>query len=136
MRAAPLPCSAPRRCRVTYMPCLRPSPRQWAHPIRSCGTCEARGMRQDTLPSYDLSNSDVVFSFGADFVGSWLSMTRYGTEYGNFRSQPRGLRGQLVDFEPHMSLTAAKADLWVPIHPGTEGLLAQAIAKTIADQKL
>jgi anaerobic selenocysteine-containing dehydrogenase len=90
----------------------------------------------DTLPSYNLSNADLVLSFGADFVGNWLSMTRYGTEFGNFRGQPKGLRGQLVQFEPHMSLTAAKADMWVPIHPGTDGLVAQAIARIIADQKL
>jgi anaerobic selenocysteine-containing dehydrogenase len=33
-----------------------------------------------------------------------------------------------------MSITAAKADQWLPIRPGTEALVAQAIARLIADQ--
>ena len=33
-----------------------------------------------------------------------------------------------------MSITGAKADQWLPIRPGTEALVAQAIARLIADQ--
>jgi anaerobic selenocysteine-containing dehydrogenase len=85
-----------------------------------------------TLPAYHLGMSDVVFSFGADFLGTWLSPVRYGVEFGNFRSQPLGKRGYLVQFEPRMSITGAKADRWVPIRPGSEGLIAQAILALIA----
>ena len=88
------------------------------------------------LPGYNVAGADVVFSFGADFVATWLSATRYGMEYGVFRSQPLGQRGYLVQFEPRMSSSGAKADQWVAIRPGTEGLVAQAIARIIADQKL
>ena len=91
---------------------------------------------QGALSAYDLGGSDVIYSFGADFLGAGLSPTRYGIEYGRFRSQPKGARGYLVQFEPHMSITAAKADQWVPIAPGTEGLVAQAIARIIADEGL
>ena len=86
------------------------------------------------LPAYDIANADVVFSFGADLLGTWLSAVRYGKEYGDFRSQPLGKRGYLIQFEPRMSITGAKADQWLPIHPGTEALVAQAIASLIADQ--
>ena len=86
------------------------------------------------LPAYDVANADMVLSFGADFASTWLSSTRYGIEYGHFRSQPMGKRGYLVQFEPRMSATGAKADQWVPLRPGTEGLVAQAIARLIADQ--
>jgi anaerobic selenocysteine-containing dehydrogenase len=88
------------------------------------------------LPTYDLRHADIVFSFGADFAGTWLSAVRYGAEYGAFRSQPLGKRGYLVQFEPKMSITGAKADRWLPIRPGTEGLVAQALARLIADQAL
>jgi anaerobic selenocysteine-containing dehydrogenase len=90
----------------------------------------------DALPSYDVGNADVVFSFGADLAGTWLSPTRYGIEYGRLRSQPLGKRGYLVQFEPGMSPTGAKADRWLPIRPGSEPLVAQAIVRLIADQKL
>ena len=89
---------------------------------------------QKALPDYDLSHADVVFSFGANFLGTWLSSTRYGAEFGDFRSQPLGKRGYIVQFEPHMSITGAKADRWVPVKPGTEGLVAQALIQLIADR--
>jgi anaerobic selenocysteine-containing dehydrogenase len=56
-------------------------------------------------------------------------------EFGHFRSQPYGKRGYLVQFEPKMSITGAKADRWVPVRPGAEGLVAQAMIKLIAEEK-
>jgi anaerobic selenocysteine-containing dehydrogenase len=88
------------------------------------------------LPTYDLGHADLIFSFGADFLGPWLSTTAYGVEFGDFRSQAYGKRGYLVQFEPKMTISGAKADRWVPIQPGAEGLVAQAIIKIIADQKV
>jgi anaerobic selenocysteine-containing dehydrogenase len=49
------------------------------------------------------------------------------------RKQER--RGYLVQFEPRMSQTAAKADEWVPLKPGTEGLVALAIGQLAAEVK-
>jgi anaerobic selenocysteine-containing dehydrogenase len=86
------------------------------------------------LPVYDLAHADVVFSFGADFLGTWLSAVRYGVEFGEFRSQPLGKRGYLAQFEPHMTIGGVKADQWLPLRPGSEGLIALAIARIIADQ--
>ena len=88
------------------------------------------------LPAYDLGQADVVLSFGADFLGTWLSAVRYGVEFGEFRSQPLGKRGYLVQLEPRMTITGAKADRWLPIRPGSEPLVAQAIIRLIADQSL
>ena len=52
------------------------------------------------------------------------------------RRVPRGdrrARQVLVQVEPRFSLTAANADKWVYVNPGTEGVLAIAIAQTILD---
>ena len=86
------------------------------------------------LPAYDLGNADIVLSFGADLLGPGISQVRYGIEYGKFRSGRLGQRGYLVQLEPHMSLTGAKADLWLPVQPGMEGLVAQAIIGLIGSQ--
>lgn len=91
---------------------------------------------QSTLPTYDLARADVIFSFGADFLGTWLSATAYGVAFGQFRDQPYGKRGLLVQFEPKMSITGAKADRWVPVRPGAEALVAQALLRLIADEEL
>ncbi|RPJ01929.1 MAG: twin-arginine translocation signal domain-containing protein, partial [Chloroflexi bacterium] len=87
-----------------------------------------------SLPVYDISRADTIFSFGADFVGMWTSPTAYGFEYGQFRNQASGRRGFLVQFEPKMTLSGAKADRWVPIRPGAEALVAQALVQIIADE--
>ncbi len=86
------------------------------------------------LPSYALAQADVIFSFGADFLGAWLSATGFGVEFGQFRSQRFGKRGLLVQFEPKMSITGAKADRWVPVQPGAEALVAGALLRIIADE--
>jgi anaerobic selenocysteine-containing dehydrogenase len=89
---------------------------------------------QSQIPAYDLGNADVILSFGTDILGTWTSSTRYGIEFGRFRGQQYGKRGYLVQLEPHMSITGAKADRWLPIRPGSEAPVAQAIARLIADR--
>jgi anaerobic selenocysteine-containing dehydrogenase len=84
------------------------------------------------LPAYNIGEADVVLSFGADFLGTWTSAVRYGVEYGQFRSGKLGQRGLLVQMEPRMTITGAKADQWLPIKPGSEGEIAQAIAYLIS----
>jgi anaerobic selenocysteine-containing dehydrogenase len=45
-----------------------------------------------------------------------------------------GRRGYLVQFEPRLSQTAATADEWIPIKPGTEGLVALALGRLVAEK--
>ena len=88
------------------------------------------------LPTYNLSQADVIYSFGADFLGTWLSSVRYGVEFGGFRGQALGKRGYLVQLEPRMSINAAMTDRWLPIRAGSEGLVAAALLRIIADEGL
>ncbi len=82
----------------------------------------------DPVPSYRLSKAKAVLSFGADFLGTWLSPVHFSQEYAQFRS---GDRGVLIQVEPKMSMTGMNADLWVPARPGTEGVLALGIANVL-----
>lgn len=82
----------------------------------------------EALPTYRLSKAKAVLSFGADFLGTWLSPMHFSQEYAEFRS---GDRGVLIQIEPKMSLTGMNADLWVPARPGTEGVLALGIANVL-----
>jgi len=91
---------------------------------------------QAALPTYNLSQADVVLSFGADFLGTWLSAVRYGMEFGGFRGQPLGKRGYFVHLEPRMTTNAVVADHWLPIRAGTESLVAGALTRIIADEVL
>ena len=86
------------------------------------------------LPHFDIANAGAVLSFGADFLGTWLSPVHYSTAYGKFREEPH--RGRLIQIESHMSLTGANADRWVYVNPGHEGALALSIAQVIAAENL
>ena len=91
---------------------------------------------QAELPYFDLAGADVIFSFGANFLETWLSPVANTRGYAEMRQGAvTGHRGMLVQFEPRMSMTASKADEWVPIKPGTEALVALAIGRLAAEFK-
>ena len=96
----------------------------------------------DQLPWFDVQHARTILSIGADFLGTWLSPVRFGREYGIFRQgsydvrnfQPHGpsdQRGRLIHVDTHFSTTAASADEWVWVRPGSEGVLALAIAQSL-----
>ncbi len=85
------------------------------------------------IPTFDIEQAEVTFSFGANFSEAWLSPVSYTHAYGVMRQGHPGQRGYLVQFEARMSQTAAIADEWIPIVPGTEGLVAQALGYLVAE---
>ncbi len=85
------------------------------------------------LPFFDLANADVTFSFGANFLETYHSPVAYARGFSSMRQGHTGKRGYLVQFEPRMSQTAVVADEWIPVAPGTEGLVALAIGRLIAE---
>lgn len=90
---------------------------------------------QSAMPFFDLANSDLVLSFGANFLETWLSPVAYTRGFAKMRRGNPKRRGHFIQFEARMSQTAAKADEWIPLHPGTEGLVALAIGKLVAEAR-
>lgn len=88
----------------------------------------------DQMPHLDIANARTVLSVGADWLGTWQSPVSYGVRYGEFRGGDE--RGYLIHAEPRMSMTAASADLWLPVLPGHEGTLAMSIANVIINERL
>ena len=92
---------------------------------------------QEIMPDFDISKSNYILSFGADWLNTWTSPTRYMKAYGEFRQgKGREERGTLVHVDPRFSATAANADQWVPVNPGWEGILAVGIANVILSDGL
>ncbi len=91
---------------------------------------------EERLPVYDLANADVVFSFSGGYLSTEWSPVHYNRAYGRMRGrQDRGgTRGIVVHFEPRLSQTGASADRWVPLRPGTEGLVALALGRLLLDK--
>ena len=85
------------------------------------------------LPFFDVGGAQVVFSFGANFLETWLSPVSYTRGFAGLREAQTKKRGTLVQFESRMSSTAGKADEWLPLRPGTEALVALAIGRLASE---
>lgn len=83
------------------------------------------------MPRFNINKAKVVLSFGADFLGSWVSPVHFSQQYGQFRKGVDGQRGVLIQVESKMTLTGANADRWLAIRPGTEGILALGIINAL-----
>ncbi len=82
----------------------------------------------EAVPAYHLNKAKAILSFGADFLGTWVSPVHFAKQYAEFRTGDRGI---LMQVEPKMSLTGANADMWVAARPGTEGVVALGIANVL-----
>ena len=76
------------------------------------------------------SDADVLVSFGADFLETWGSPVDYAYQYAEMHGYRKGREraGKFIWVGPHRPLTGINADLWLPAKPGTEVLVAQALA--------
>ena len=90
-----------------------------------------RSFGREQLPTFDLAKSRFVVSFGADFLGTWNSPVAHSQAFGQMRQGRPGVRGRFVQVEPRMSQTGANADDWIPVKPGTEGVLALGLAHIV-----
>jgi anaerobic selenocysteine-containing dehydrogenase len=88
------------------------------------------------LPVYDLSRAHYTLSVGADFLGGWASPVYYARQFGDFRQGRRSIRGQLVHAESRLSITAAAADRWLPLRPGSEPQFLAAVGRMLLDAGL
>ncbi|MGH7308419.1 MAG: molybdopterin dinucleotide binding domain-containing protein [Candidatus Rokuibacteriota bacterium] len=89
---------------------------------------------RDAIPHYAFGEAEVVLSFGADFVETWLSNVEHVGGFSRMHGFSAGRAGTVIQVEPRQSLTAANADEWVRNAPGTEGLLALAVLKVMVDE--
>ena len=83
------------------------------------------------MPRFQINKAKVVLSFGADFLGAWVSPVHFSQQYAQFRKGVDGQRGVLVQVESKMTLTGANADRWLAVRPGTEGVLALGIINAL-----
>lgn len=84
---------------------------------------------------YELDQTQLVFSFGADFLGLGTSQVEYSRKYAAMSHTTEDhAKGKMVFFGPRLSLTGQNADEWIPIPMGSEGGVALAMASRIASR--
>ncbi len=88
---------------------------------------------RDVVPWYDLEEADFLVSFGADFLESWLSPVRDGRGFARMSGVGEGgAKGRFAFVGSRLSLTGQNADEWLPIQPGSEALVALAMANVLS----
>jgi MoCo/4Fe-4S cofactor protein with predicted Tat translocation signal len=77
------------------------------------------------LPHYNFDKADVIVSFGADFLGGWISGEEFTRQYvsnRNNKSLQSKKMSRHIQFETGMSLTGTNADVRIPLKPSEEGV--------------
>ncbi len=91
------------------------------------------------IPWYDFAGARYLMSFGADFMESWLSPVGYQNAFTRahaFGADRGASPAKFVYVGPRLSLTGMSADEWIAPAPGTEGMLALAMAHVIVTERL
>ena len=95
------------------------------------------------IPNYKFDKADVIVSFNADFLGTWISPVEYSKQYAKNRKihdveHPKMSRH--IQVESFMSLTGSNADNRILVKPSEQGAaivyLYNELAKKSGDTKL
>jgi len=80
---------------------------------------------------YDVKNTRYVLLWGSDPLASNRQVSYYSSVWGDVMD-----RATITVVDPRFSITASKADNWLPVAPGHDGALAAAIAHVILTEGL
>ncbi len=83
------------------------------------------------IPSYRFDKADVIVSFNADFLGTWISPLEYTHQFAKGRKPQDRKMSRLVQVESHMSLTGSNADNRILVKPSEQGAAIAALANAI-----
>lgn len=86
------------------------------------------------LPSLDFSKADTIVSFGADFLGAWISQVEHTKQYAKSRkvSPTKKQMSRHYQFEGRYSMTGANADYRVVIKPSEQAVYIANLYNMIA----
>ena len=86
-------------------------------------------------PRFDLASADLVIDFGSDFLETGASPVEHARDLADARALASHADGgaRFVYVGPRLSMTGSAADEWIPARPGTEGILALAIARAAVE---
>ncbi len=104
--------------------------------INSSAILEAHAQTHSVrvLPHYRLDRAEVLVSFGADFLGTWISPVEFTAAWSKQRvpNEHAPEMSYHVQFESRMSLTGTNADRRVAIHPQDQGPMLGHLAEEVA----
>jgi molybdopterin-containing oxidoreductase family iron-sulfur binding subunit len=87
------------------------------------------------LPAHDFAQARFILSFGADFLESWVSPVEHQRGFAAAHGFASGEMAKHVMIAPRMSLTGLNADEWHAPRPGSEAVIALAMAGVILNER-
>lgn len=88
------------------------------------------------LPNYRFDNAQVIVSFGADFLGTWISPVEFTKQYVSNRNaftlKEKKSMSRHIQFEAGLSLTGSNADRRVALKPSEEGIAILGLYNALA----
>jgi molybdopterin-containing oxidoreductase family iron-sulfur binding subunit len=87
----------------------------------------------DGLVSYRMQEADVLVSFGAEFLETWLSPVEYAWKFKAMHAARNGAKGLFFHVGPFQNLTGANADCWLSCRPGSEAVVALGLLRQFLD---
>jgi hypothetical protein len=85
---------------------------------------------------YDLENARTIVSFGAPMLDGWGTPGRFTRLWAEQAAGEADPDLRLVQIEPSLSRTAARAWKWIAIHPEGETALAAGMARVLLEEHL
>ncbi|MBP7166182.1 MAG: TAT-variant-translocated molybdopterin oxidoreductase, partial [Bacteroidia bacterium] len=86
------------------------------------------------VPSYNFDKAEVIVSFGADFLTSWITPIEFSRQYGETRKLRNGKKtlSKHYQFEAMLSLSGANADTRVKLKPSQQSATIASLYNKVA----
>ncbi|MBF0491523.1 MAG: TAT-variant-translocated molybdopterin oxidoreductase [Deltaproteobacteria bacterium] len=86
-------------------------------------------------PTYKMEKAKLILSFGADFLGTWISPVQFAKDFAKARRVENGSMAKLAVVESVLSLTGSNADAYLAVSSGDELWVALGLLNEILVQK-
>ncbi|MEE8434042.1 MAG: 4Fe-4S dicluster domain-containing protein [bacterium] len=104
------------------------------HSIRAANK---RTFGRAEVPQYRIEAAKLLLNFGSDFLETWQNPVENAQRYTEMHAydDQRKNKGKFIHVGPHLSLTGSNADQWVNVKPGSEAIVALALAKGVLQRR-
>lgn len=97
----------------------------------------AQSFGKAVIPGYQFDKANVIVSFGADFLGTWISPIEFTKQWVKNRKlnadeHSKATMSRHYQFESILSLTGSNADVRIPIKPSAEGVALISLYNKVA----
>jgi len=100
----------------------------------SLKTANAMVFGVEGLASYHMDRADVLVSFGADFLETWLSPVEYARKFKSMHAIQGNRKNRFYYISPCQALTGANADHWLACKPDSENVIVLGLVKEALDK--